>query len=198
MTLVYRTGAPEPSPAPDRLLANGQCFLVRRAVLLEHGGYAAARASFADDVFLARHYARRGVRCGFLDGSRLYRVRAYRSAREMWREWGRSIDLADTTTRSRQLFDVLFLMLVQAAPLLVLAWRVVEPLPWPLVAINLLLMSVRLSLVGAVAGSYETRGLPYALSWLADPAAVFRVAWSTFRRPVSWRGRAYRDLTGRR
>jgi hypothetical protein len=36
--------------------------------------------------------------------------------------------------------------------------------------------------------------LAYALSWLADPAAVFRVALSTFRRPVSWRGRVYRDL----
>ena len=194
MTLIYRTGAPESSPPPARLLANGQCFLVRRATLLEHGGYAPARASFADDVLLARQYARKGVRCGFLDGSRLYRVRAYRSAGEMWREWGRSIDLADATTRSRQLLDVLFLMLVQAAPIILLTWAILAPLPRPLVAINLLLMSVRLSLVGAVAGSYERRGLPYALSWLADPAAVFRVALSTFRRPVNWRGRAYRDL----
>ena len=194
VTLVYRTGAPEPAPPPARLLANGQCFLVRRATLLEHGGYAPARASFADDVFLARHYARKGVRCGFLDGSQLYRVRSYRSASHMWREWGRSIDLADTMTRGRQLLDVLFLFLVQAAPLVALAWASLAPLPRTLVAINLLLMSVRLSLLVAIGGSYERRGLPYILSWLADSAAVFRVAWSTFRRPVSWRGRAYRDL----
>lgn len=197
MTLVYRTGAPEPSPPPERLLANGQCFLVRRATLQEHGGYAPSRASFADDVFLARHYARKGVHCGFLDGSRLYRVRAYRSARDMWREWGRSIDLADTTTPTRQLLDILFLLLVQAAPLVLLVWASLAPLPRLLVAINLLLMSVRLSVTGAVAGSYERRGLPYALSWLADPAAVFRVVLSTFRRPVTWRGRAYRDLSRR-
>jgi dolichol-phosphate mannosyltransferase len=194
MTLVYRTGAPGPSLPPSRLLANGQCFLVRRSTLLEHGGYAPARASFADDVFLARHYARRGVRCGFLDGSQLYRVRSYHSARDMWREWGRSIDLADTTTRGRQLLDVLFLALVLAAPLVLLGWASLAPLPRALVAINILLMSVRFSLLVAIGGSYARRGLPYALSWLADPAAVFRVALSTFRRPVSWRGRVYRDL----
>ena len=49
-SLVYRTGAPGAAVAPDRVLANGQCFLVRRAVLVEHGGYAPARHSFADDV----------------------------------------------------------------------------------------------------------------------------------------------------
>jgi dolichol-phosphate mannosyltransferase len=112
----------------------------------------------------------------------------------MWREWGRSIDLADTTTSGRQLLDILFLLLVQAAPLVLLVWASLSPLPRLLVAINLLLMAVRLSLAVAVAGSYERRGVPYALSWLADAAAVVRVAWSTFRRPVSWRGRAYRDL----
>ena len=194
VTLVYRTGAPEPSPPPARLLANGQCFLVRRATLLAHGGYAPARASFADDVLLARHYARQGVRCGFLDGSRLYRVRSYRSLGDMWHEWGRSIDLADATAPVRQLLDLLYLLLVQAAPVVVLAWAVFASLPRLLVAINLLIMSVRLALLAATAGSYERRGLPYALSVLADPAAVFRVALSTFRRPVSWRGRAYRDL----
>jgi dolichol-phosphate mannosyltransferase len=194
VTLVYRTGAPEPSPPPARLLANGQCFLVRRETLLAHGGYAPARASFADDVFLARRYAREGVRCGFLDGSHLYRVRSYRSASDMWREWGRSIDLADTTTRGRQLFDVLFLVLVQAAPLVLLVWAILAALPRQLVAINILLMSVRFSLLVAIGASYERRGLAYAFSWVADAAAVYRVALSTFRRPVSWRGRAYRDL----
>ena len=98
-SLVYRTGAPGTSDDPERLLANGQCFLVRRSLLLQHGGYEVARDSFADDVRLARHFARLGARCGFLDGRMLYRVRSYRSAGEMWREWGRSIDLADARHR---------------------------------------------------------------------------------------------------
>ncbi|HUQ80605.1 MAG TPA: glycosyltransferase family 2 protein, partial [Gemmatimonadaceae bacterium] len=72
-TLVYRTGAAGAARVrPDQLLANGQCFLARAAVLAEGGGYGPARASFSDDVTLARDYAARGYRVGFLDGSRLY------------------------------------------------------------------------------------------------------------------------------
>ncbi len=198
-SLVYRTGAPSARPSPDRLLANGQCFLVRRDVLLAHGGYAPARASFADDVFLARHYARAGVPCGFLDGRLLYRVRAYRSAAEMWREWGRSVDLADLGTRGRQAIEVLFLALVQGLPVPLLA-AVVAGLvaaPLPLIQLNAGLLAVRMGLLVALAPSYERRGLPFALSWLTDPAAVLRVALSSVRRPVSWRGRSYRGIDSR-
>jgi hypothetical protein len=49
-------------------------------------------------------------------------------------------------------------------------------------------------MLAALAPSYERRGVPWFLSWLADIPAVFRVAWSTVRRPVNWRGRVYRDL----
>jgi dolichol-phosphate mannosyltransferase len=195
VTLVYRTGAPSASPPPSRLLANGQCFLVRRDVLLAQGGYAPARASFADDVRLARHYAAAGVRCGFLDGRRLFRVRSYGSAREMWREWGRSVDLADVTSRIRQMLELAFLSLVQALPLPILMLALVFPLPRPLVAVNAVLLAIRIALLMALAPSFEKRGVPWSLSWLADVAAVFRIAVSTWRRPVEWRGRVYRDLT---
>src|SRR5688500_3337665 len=47
-TLIYRTGAPGARSPHGRLLANGQCFLARRDTLLAHGGYTAARDSFAD------------------------------------------------------------------------------------------------------------------------------------------------------
>jgi dolichol-phosphate mannosyltransferase len=194
ITLVYRTGAPSPTPRRGQLLANGQCFLVRRDVLLANGGYAPARASFADDVRLARHYAAAGVRCGFLDGRLLYRVRAYRSAGEMWREWGRSVDLADVVSRGRQLIDLGMLLLVQAAPLPIVIASLTTTFPRALVVLNAMLLAVRLAMLGALAPSYEQRGLPWFLSWLADIPAVFRVALSTFRRPLSWRGRSYREL----
>lgn len=193
-TLVYRTGAPEPHPPPARLLANGQCFLVRRDVLVRHGGYAASRASFADDVSLARHLARRGVPCGFLDGRLLYRVRAYRSAAEMWREWGRSVDLADVASWPRQLAELGYLVLVQAIPLPVLlsfAAGVLGRAPIGILSLNVGLFVMRLVLLVALAPSYERRGIPFWLSWTTDAAAVFRVALTTFRRPVSWRGRRY-------
>lgn len=190
-SLIYRTAAPGTPAPPDRLLANGQCFLVRREVLLRHGGYALARDSFADDVRLARSLAERGVRCGFLDGRLLYRVRSYRSVAEMWREWGRSVDLADATGRTRQLLQLLLLLLALVLPVPVLVLALVVPLPPPLIVVNLILLSVRIAVLFSFAPSYEQRGAPFYASWLADSAAFFRVALSTFRRPVSWRGRSY-------
>ena len=117
-TLVYRCGAAGASRSPpDRVLANGQCFLARRELLTRHGGYAPARASFSDDVTLARHLAARGARVGFLDGSHVIGVTSYSSLSEMWREWGRSFDLKDATSRSRRWLDVALVWSVQALPL---------------------------------------------------------------------------------
>jgi dolichol-phosphate mannosyltransferase len=198
VTLVYRFGAPEPSPPPERVMANGQCFLARRELLSAQGGYAAARSSWADDVTLARFLGRRGARVGFLDGSRLYRVRSYRSLREMWREWGRSIDLSDASTPVAQWLDILHLVLVQGIPipvLLFLALRSPEAPEWQLTTllwVNVTLVVVRLMLLFGLTGAYERRGWAYWVSPTADPLAVLRVVLSTVRRPRHWRGRLYR------
>jgi dolichol-phosphate mannosyltransferase len=200
LTLVYRFGAPAPRTPPDRVMANGQCFLARRDVLERHGGFAAARASFCDDVTLARHHARAGVRVGFLDGSRLYRVRSYASAGEMWREWGRSFDLRDATTPARHWADVVYVLLVQGAPLLVLGALLLAPVPGAarvagaLVWLNAALLTIRVLMTFGIAGAYERRSLAFWLSPLSDPLAALRLVLSSLRRPTAWRGRRY-DLS---
>jgi dolichol-phosphate mannosyltransferase len=203
VTLVYRLGAAGTDVDPERVMANGQCFLARRAVLEASGGYVVARASFADDVTLARALARAGHRVGFLDGSRLYDVRAYTSAREAWREWGRSLDLKDATTRARQWADVALLLVAQGTPLVTLAVllpRVLLGAPFGAAAHALLatsgaLVVVRVLLQLALARSYAVRGAPFWLSPLADPLAALRILLSTLRRPTRWRGREYGSLT---
>jgi len=200
VTLVYRGDVIGGDGHPERMLANGQCFLARRDVLIRHGGYQPASASFSDDVTLARHLARQGERVGFLDGSRLYVVRSYRSAREMWREWGRSIDLKDSTALWRQWLDILFLTAVQGLPLIVLVvlmtlavtdHRSPTRTGWLLALVNAILLGIRVLLLGPLSGSYERPTLAFWLSWLADPLAVARVMMSTVRRSRSWRGRVY-------
>ena len=134
VTLVYRFGAAgERAPAPDRVMANGQCFLARRSTLIANGGYSSARRSWCDDVTLARHMARNGARVGFLDGSMIISVRAYSGIGQMWREWGRSIDLKDGTTPFTQFLDVCFVLLTQFVPLpaVVLAGLVQYTTGWP-------------------------------------------------------------------
>lgn len=201
LTLVYRFGpAGDPAPDPERVMANGQCFLARRELLERHGGYASARRSFCDDVTLARHLARHGARVGFLDGSRVIAVRAYSSARETWREWGRSLDLKDASRPLRQLGDVLFLALVQGLPVPLLAGLAVGaalgavafgPALLALAGVNLALLLVRLLMTAALRPSYERTGLAFWLSPLADPLAALRIALSSARRPRTWRGRVY-------
>lgn len=200
VTLVYRFGAAGTDASGDRVMANGQCFLARRSALLDVGGYSSARASFSDDVTLARHLAREGHRVGFLDGSRLYDVRSYSSASEAWREWGRSLDLKDSTSLMRQWGDVVFLAVVQGTPvpLLVtlglLAWlRPAFALSsaTPVLATSAALLVIRALLQFALAPSYAERGVPFWLSPLADPLAALRICLSTLRRPTAWRGRTY-------
>lgn len=203
VTLIYRFGAAGTTAAPGRVMANGQCFLARRDVLVAHGGYAPARGSFADDVTLARHLAACGARVGFLDGSRLYAVRSYSSAREMWREWGRSIDLKDATTPLRQWSDVAFLVLVQALPLPLLVALPFTAAPGGiargLVAVNATLLAIRVLLGVALRGSYDRTRWTFWLAAAADPLAVLRVVLSTLSRRRTWRGRAYDPAaTGRR
>lgn len=198
VTLVYRLGAPGRRVSPDRVMANGQCFLVRREVLVRHGGYAPARRSFADDVALARHLARAGARVAFLDGSRLYAVRGYGSIRTLWREWGRSFDLADVTPAWRQVIDVVTIVLTQGLvlPLLVTfplvgsQWG--RPAASVLLAINVGLLGMRFGLLLPLRASYSERGAPFWLSPLADPLAAARLVLSSLRRPRRWRGRTYR------
>lgn len=199
ITLVYRLGAPSDRPRPDRVMANGQCFLARRDALLRHGGYELARQSFADDVTLARAMARHGERVGFLDGRRLYRVRSYASVRHMWREWGRSFDLTDATTPLRQFLDVMLILLVQGLPLpILLAWFTLAgraPIGGPmrlLLGINGVLFAIRALMTFAIADSFTQRGVFFWLSPLSDPLAALRLALSSVRRPRRWRGRAYR------
>lgn len=219
VTLVYRCGAAGATqPPPDRVLANGQCFLARRAVLERGGGYAPARASFSDDVTLARHLAARGARVGFLDGSRVISVRSYVSLAEMWREWGRSFDLKDATPRWRRWFDVALVWCTQALPvpvLLVLSLSGLLGAPgWTTLAndsgvndastvlrdalllVNASALLVRLMMLHALRGSYAKRGMPYWFSWLADMPAALRLTLSTWRVPKRWRTRNYPELAG--
>ena len=179
------------------MIANGQCFLVRKSVLLAHGGYEPVKRSFAEDVSLARRLATRGVPVGFLDGSKLYTVRSYSGLAQMWREWGRSIALRDSVSTARQWMELLFLLLAQALPLplaLTLAGHAGPAEParvhvlWGVVGA---LLAIRLLMLVAIRASYARTGVTFWLSPLADLAAWWRIVLSTLRAARSWRTRAY-------
>jgi dolichol-phosphate mannosyltransferase len=203
MTLLYRFDSSGVRvQSPDRVMANGQCFLCRRSVLVQLDGYTSAAMSFCDDVTLARNAAKQGFKVGFLDGAKVIRVRMYAGMAETWREWGRSLDLKDATTPAQLWSDVALLVLVQGLPLpLTIAfgmcgWEHANPIVRLAIDLNLLLVAIRCALLLAVYPSYyrDRFSLAAGLFWLspfADPFAVFRILLSAMQKPKQWRGRVY-------
>ncbi|MCW6034813.1 glycosyltransferase [Spirulina subsalsa FACHB-351] len=204
MTLLFRFD-PSGSDAtvPERVMANGQCFLCRRRVLEAVGGYDCAKGSFCDDVTLAREIAKRGYKVGFLDGQRVIKVRMYEGFGETWREWGRSLDLKDATSRGELWGDLWLLTVMQGLPLpSLLFWGgvvsqgVSSGLIWGVLGLNGLLVLMRFALLWAIAPSYD-RSAPTSGRWcfwlspLADPLAVLRIFLSAQQVPQQWRGRSY-------
>ena len=210
MTLIYRfDSAGVQSPGTERAMANGQCFLSRREVLEALDGYTCAASSFCDDVTLVREAARRGYKVGFLDGADVISVRMYEGMGETWSGWGRSLDLKDSISRGQLWSDLWLLSSTQALPipllfvtLLNVKWIVQGDLESPmlaaLIALNALLLVIRLGMQAAVAGSYDwsqsspSKSLFFWLAPLADPLAVLRIFLSAFQRSIQWRGKTYR------
>ena len=162
MTLLYRfDSAGVDATTSSRVMANGQCFLCRRSVLEAVDGYTTAASSFCDDVTLARNIAAKGYKVGFVDGSKVIKVRMYEGAKETWNEWGRSLDLKDAASASQVWGDVAFLFLVQALPLLLLLITIYLInigynffTLFGLLGLNLFLVLLRWGMLIAIAPSY--------------------------------------------
>ncbi len=203
ITLVYRFGASgSQSDGAERVMANGQCFLCRRSLLVKLEGYSSASGSFCDDVTLARQAARLGAKVGFLDGAALLKVRMYEGALETWREWGRSLDLKDAASAAQKWGDLGFLIAVQGLPLLLTLAGMISVgygfMTLPILAaliLNASLVLIRFALLPAIAPSYDfsqsKTHWSFWLSPLADPLAVMRIWLSSTRTPTEWRGRRY-------
>jgi dolichol-phosphate mannosyltransferase len=199
MTLLFRfDSAGVDAVNSSRVMANGQCFLCRRAVLEHLDGYTSAAGSFCDDVTLARNIAAAGYKVGFFDGSKIIKVRMYQGARETWDEWGRSLDLKDAANPAQVWGDALFLLCVQALPLpLLLLTSYCLYLGanylsiFILFSLNAFLFLLRCGMLLAIAPSYAVSSLWFWLSPLADPLAVLRICLSSWKKPTKWRGRSY-------
>ena len=185
-TLVYRFGPVGPRRAvrPHRAMANGQCLVARRAWLVAAGGFTAAAGHMTDDIALVRALAASGASVGFLDGTGVLEVDMHDGMAEVWREWGRSLPMADVTPWWRQVGDLAVIWLVVALPLPRILLRRSSPLDWALLA-------VRAGLVVATARAYRR---PAPGTWLApllDVPAAARLTWASVRPVRRWRGRTY-------
>jgi dolichol-phosphate mannosyltransferase len=185
-TLVYRYGPPgsTSSTGPERMMANGQCMVLRRAEFLAAGGFHPVASSLVEDVALARSLASQGWSVGFLDAGPALTVAMHADAADAWRGWGRSLPLGGVASKREQAEGLSIVWLAQALPL-------VRLLSGRGDLLDGILALARLGTLAGTRRAYEHPSAAYWLSPLADIPVALRLTQSTLRPERTWRGRTY-------
>ena len=174
--LVCRFGP----PGTTRRLANGQCMVARRDVLVD--GLSAVRGHVVEDVALARHLSVIGARVDFLDATDLLVVRPARTFGGLWFGWGRSIGLRGVESPVRQMIEVAVIGLAVVVPPIRLLMRRAD-------AVDGVALALRLGSLVGIRRAHVDGGWAYWSSPLADPVAIAATVFGLVRPAPMWRGR---------
>jgi len=191
-TLVYRRGLPGAvARTPADVQANGQCFLARRAALVATAAFDAARASRCDDVTIGRTLVAAGKAVGFFEGDGLATVEMYDSLGACWRNWPRSLGLADPfVSRAALALGLAEVALVQALPLaIVVALALCGRTDSRIFALNRALVIARFAVLAGMRRAYATVPATYWLAPLADLPALGAIVAALLDGAPTWRGR---------
>lgn len=182
-SLVYRFGPPTGN-AQHRPQANGQCMVVARDRFLALGGMQPVAGSLIEDMALARSIRARGGSVAFVDASPLLSVRMHENIGEVWRNWGRSLSVAEDLSWSWRIADLAVLWCAFALPLpRILARRG----DW----LDVALLALRAGTLIGTASVYRPRRWMYWCSPLADIAVAWRCTKTMIWPERTWKGRTY-------
>lgn len=176
---------------PSATAACGQLMMVRADAYRRAGGHAAVAHVMHDGLKLARHFRKVGLHTDFVQAADLASCRMYGNARDAWNGFAKNATEGMATPRALPVWTLLLAGGV-LAPLLTL---LVAPSP---------------ALAAAVAMQWAMRAAQAracrepALAVVLFPLGVLLtlgVQWSALiarwrGRPVAWRGRLYRPLSG--
>jgi dolichol-phosphate mannosyltransferase len=191
-TLVYRFGPPGYATRdPRRVMANGQCFFAAKAALADANAIGSALSSLCEDITMARSLAKAGYAVGFYETDVPVVVQMYSSAREVWANWPRSLVMRDRHAGFAAALPLAQVVLLQAAPLPLLALALIGGLPLWFLLVQAILLACRLGVLAGVNGSYAGRASSFWLSPLLDVPVVLRLLAAQFQRRLVWRGRVY-------
>jgi dolichol-phosphate mannosyltransferase len=191
-TLVYRFGPPGYATRDARrVMANGQCFFAAKAALVDAHAIGSALSSLCEDITMARTLAKAGYAVGFYETDVPVVVQMYGSAREVWTNWPRSLVMRDRHAGFAAALPLAQVLLLQAAPLPLLALALIGGLPLWFVLVQALLLVCRLGVLAGVNGSYAGRAPSFWLSPLLDVPVALRLLAAQFQRRLVWRGRVY-------
>jgi chlorobactene glucosyltransferase len=183
---------------PEDVIANGQCFLVRRDAYTAIGGHEAVRENVAEDLMFAQTMARAGRRVRMVLGPEQLSTRMYTSLRELVEGWGKNIYAGGRYSVpfgavGRALFPVILVLtpLVSILPVAVLLLALVGALP------SALAWSATATLATAlwwalVYTQLEEPGYYALLYPLGSALLLYICIRAVLRgRRVAWKGREY-------
>lgn len=191
-TLVYRFGPPGYATRdPQRVMANGQCFFASKSALAASEAIAVSLSSLCEDITMARTLATAGYTVGFYETDLPIEVAMYGSAAELWANWPRSLVMRDRYASGAAVLPFAQMILVQAAPLPLLAAALL--LGWPLwfAGAQAVLLMFRIGVLFGTSGAYARRAASFWLSPLLDVPVMLRLLQAQFQRRLVWRGRVY-------
>jgi chlorobactene glucosyltransferase len=183
---------------PEDVIANGQCFLVRRDAYDAVGGHEAVREHVAEDLMLAQGMVRAGRRVRLVIGPEQLSTRMYTSLRELIEGWGKNIYAGGLYSVpfgavGRALYPILLLLapVFSILPVAVLLLALVGQLPgalaWSAMA------TAAMVLWWALAYRTVEEPLYYALLYpLGSAVLLYICVGAVLRgRRVAWKGREY-------
>lgn len=186
--------------------ANGQFVLVRRERYRAIGGHTCARQTVIEDIPLAQHAKRSGLRLRTALGPEIVAVRMYKSLREIYDGWTR-IFIGALQKRWKLLWSVVSLAGGSLLPSIgaLLAALYAARFGWPARRVaGAFIILLWLHFVAVYSVSYRAWGLCrcprrylwlYPVSVLVVGTILLRAWWWMFtRRPIVWRG----AVTGKR
>lgn len=190
-SLVYRFGIPGHATSNlQEVQANGQCFLARRSVLNEVGGFSLLMHDVAEDVTLARLIARGHHRVGFYESDDLVHVEMYASWRDAWDNWARSLPMRDRFTTVSSFVALAEATLTQVLPFwMTILFSLRLGRRHPATTLNVGLLAGRMGVLAGMARAYRIVPWTYWISPLADIAVLARIWVMWGRRVHVWRGR---------
>lgn len=106
----------------DKVIANGQLILVRRAAYEAVGGHQAVQDDILDDVGLAKSFVAHKYTIRILYLRELFSCRMYTNLRELWYGWTKNLYAGLGYRRDRIVFLVGFLLVEFLGPYLVAVW----------------------------------------------------------------------------
>lgn len=180
-------------PGSRAAMANGQCWLTRRATYLATGGHAAVRSRVLEDVAIARRYRDAGLRLRFAWAPELGVTRMYADRHEMFEGILKNVHgLEFSAARQCGFLAALVGFFLLPLGLLPLGIAVGDPL---LTAVGVLLY---VALFGKHLFFARGVGAPGAYGLLFPLAVGWYLAVVTTslvhgirRQPIAWKGRAY-------